>query len=73
MRVLMLGVFVLLTACSQQPVPLDQLVWPPDSELPTGGTIPIKRMVDFCKEGFPEPDLCRELHRSLTSADEGQQ
>ena len=69
MRALIITTLALLTACSQQPQPLEQLVWPPDSELPTGGTIPIKRMVDSCKEGFSDPDLCRELHRSLTSPD----
>ena len=66
MRALIIATAALLTACSQQPQPLEQLVWPPDDQLPTGGTIPIKRLVDSCKAGTTSPDLCRQLHRDLT-------
>ena len=44
----------------------EQLIWPPDDQLPTGGTIPIKRMVKACKLESPISDLCRDLHTTLT-------
>ena len=31
----------------------EQLIWPPDDQLPTGGTIPIKRLVESCKLESP--------------------
>ena len=44
----------------------EQLIWPPEDQLPTGGTIPIKRMVEACKLESPISDLCRDLHTTLT-------
>ena len=44
----------------------EQLIWPPDDQLPTGGTIPIKRLVESCKLESPITELCRDLHTTLT-------
>ena len=44
----------------------EQLIWPPDDQLPTGGTIPIQRLVEYCKLEVPISDFCRDLHTELT-------
>ena len=44
----------------------EQLIWPPDDQLPTGGTIPIQRLVESCKLEAPISDFCRDLHTELT-------
>ena len=44
----------------------EQRIRPPDDQLPTGGTIPIQRLVESCKLEVPISDFCRDLHTELT-------
>ena len=41
------------------------LPFPPDDQLPTGGTIPIKRLVDSCKAQEEPSQLCVDLSNDL--------
>ena len=41
------------------------LPFPPDDQLPTGGTIPIKRLVDSCKAQEKPSQLCIDLSNDL--------